>query len=327
MQAAREAARRMQCANQMKNIVLAIHNYHDVHQHIVPAIYPESASGNGLIYVNTTWYHRILPFVEMSSLYDQITALPDIWRKEIYRNVGSGKFPPEATARVPVYVCPSRGEQATQHFYLGPEYKDYTRFTRWLGCYAVNLGPTDYGQGDFNAVDSTAYSTNYRPAGQPFNIGWRGTSAGYASYSNVAPNLAYAFVSFAAVLDGLSNTLFLMEVTPSRFGSSSYADVQLARGCGVNTLFPPNNEIFIDNQQEEWEANDVGRNGKALCKAVGGGNNVTNLVRQYHSSRSYHSGGVNTALGDGSVRFISDTIARETWAKLGNGGDGGSIDL
>jgi len=70
IQAAREAARRTECSNNLKNIALALHNYHDTYKSL-----PISYSGNGQCNTNCTgysWIVGILPFIEYQSLYDQI---------------------------------------------------------------------------------------------------------------------------------------------------------------------------------------------------------------------------------------------------------------
>jgi len=67
VQAAREAARRMQCSNNLKQIALAMHNYHDVYKSLPPA-YTVDAQGNKL----HSWRTLLLPFLEQSALYEQI---------------------------------------------------------------------------------------------------------------------------------------------------------------------------------------------------------------------------------------------------------------
>ena len=67
VQAAREAARRMQCTNNLKQIGLAMHNYHDTYRSF-PIGHHFPGQGNG---TGWTWTYSILPFIEQSSLYGQ----------------------------------------------------------------------------------------------------------------------------------------------------------------------------------------------------------------------------------------------------------------
>jgi hypothetical protein len=93
VQAAREAARRMQCANNIKQIVLALHNYHDA-LGALPPLYSVDANGKPL----HSWRTMILPFIEQAALFDQI-RFNEPWDSE--HNKQFHNFV------VPVYRCPS----------------------------------------------------------------------------------------------------------------------------------------------------------------------------------------------------------------------------
>jgi len=93
VQAAREAARRSMCSNNLKQVALALHNYHDVYKSLPPA-YTVDEDGNKL----HSWRTLILPFVEQSPLYDQID-LDKPWDDPVNRAL--------ADVVIPVYSCPS----------------------------------------------------------------------------------------------------------------------------------------------------------------------------------------------------------------------------
>ena len=93
VQAAREAARRMQCANHIKQIVLAIHNYHDTYD-ALPPLYTVDTDGKPL----HSWRVLLLPFIEQTALYEMI-RLDEPWNSPHNRQFHS--------FRVPVYTCPS----------------------------------------------------------------------------------------------------------------------------------------------------------------------------------------------------------------------------
>ena len=93
VQAAREAARRMQCQNNLKQVALAMHNYHDTYKAFPPA-YTVDADGNKL----HSWRTLLLPFISNNSLYDQID-LNKPWNAPENQHIADTLFP--------VYTCPS----------------------------------------------------------------------------------------------------------------------------------------------------------------------------------------------------------------------------
>ena len=76
VQAAREAARRMQCTNNLKQLALALHSYHDTYKIFPPGQLNYLGMNNSLtapgMYLRQCWMHRILPFIEQGSYYDVI---------------------------------------------------------------------------------------------------------------------------------------------------------------------------------------------------------------------------------------------------------------
>ena len=309
VQAAREAARRMQCTSQMKNLVLAMHNYHDSTQMNVPA------GGGGASPYSLTWYHRILPYIEQQALYD---AIPQRnggmgWHDSIFFAPGGDatKEPPEANVKISIMWCPSMGFVKTQ----GTD--SNTQYTRNAGCYVVNMGPTNYGHMDYSAlgVIPTSFHT---ASGQPFSVGYyhEGWTAHYSDQR--------MYRSFSVASDGLSNTLFLSEVTPPDTGGSCYGDVQLSWGSGFTATFTPNNDSNGDYIADPYTLGSVGRSRKAFC------DDPPSREQWYWNhmrARSMHTGGVNTGMGDGSIHFVSDTIGAEIWARSSSGGDGASVSL
>ncbi len=96
VQAAREAARRMQCTNNEKQIILAMHNYHDAHNEL-PPIFTVDKDGNLL----HSWRVHLLPYIEQGELYDRI-RLDEPWDSEYNK-----QFHEQCPS---VYQCPSRGQ-------------------------------------------------------------------------------------------------------------------------------------------------------------------------------------------------------------------------
>ena len=297
VQAAREAARRMSCTNNLKNHGLAVHNYHDTHEVIVTYGLITNNSGH-----SPSWYWRILPFIEQAALWD---TFKEVWGTTPWdaqldapnntRIIESGVY----KAAVGVFRCPSY-TSTLQSSVPNPANIVYDR---QFGCYAANMGPTEYRQSDWTPY-FPADQTWWRPAGQPFSIN-------------------KSDISFGAVTDGLSNTMFLTEVTPpiSNLNDCSYGDIQLSNGAGITTRLMPNNIAELDYPYAVWDEGTVGRGGKAIASKS------PNWQSVYVAARSFHSGGVNVCIGDGSVRFVSDTITQSIWGPMGCGGDGLAVTL
>jgi len=107
VQQAREAARRSQCKNNLKQIGVAMHNYHDTHS-VFPYSYRtlDQTPGQppaGSTKCRDTWFHRILPFIEQSSLYHQYESITSNF-------VNSAPFHAVAAVHIPSLVCPSNDE-------------------------------------------------------------------------------------------------------------------------------------------------------------------------------------------------------------------------
>ena len=104
VQSAREAARRMQCVNNLKQITLALHNYHDAYKSFPPA-YTVDANGKPL----HSWRTLLLPYLEQAALYGQI-RLDEPWDSPNNQRV--------ANTVVPVFCCPSAGNQSPNTSYM-----------------------------------------------------------------------------------------------------------------------------------------------------------------------------------------------------------------
>lgn len=305
VQAAREAARRIQCTNNLKQIGLAVHNY-ESSVGVLPLGCVVTFDRSGTPFFNG-WgiTARILPFLEGGNAYNACNFnLPN----ETPQNDTSMRM------SIAAYHCPS----------------DYNNRVIFL----------DDGQPRNN--------TNYA-----FNRGdwyvWGGSSSAPAPNS---PFRANATVTLAGVNDGLSNTLFAAEVkthTPYLLNCSGLrfyplspqpmpgpndnpASIAQYNGCSGGTA-----ELRPDSGHSEWEDGNTSQAGfttawtpNKVTPGQFGGTVVpdTDLIaiREENggptfaaiTSRSYHPGGVNVLMGDGSARFIKDTISGPTWRALGS---------
>ena len=295
VQAAREAARRSQCTNNLKQLALAVHNYADTYKAFPPkkmGTAPGGMNGNagfgsGLM--------RLLPFYEQQALYDQ-------WSSP--QTLTSGTYP----AFGPVPWGPGQGDN----------YEIYDVQVATLLC------PSD-GNG-FNK-DASAYGRNNYvfSCGDSVNDG----NATYGNNNGSNPrgmfNNRTGRINFASVTDGTSNTLMLSEhlvSVNSKVVSQGVAvgvsGISTSPGTCYAQIDPNDSKVFSASSTTNWAGtrwahgsmSHIGFNAVLppngpSCAELTNDNSTGGMV---HPPTSNHPGGVNAAMGDASVRFISDTI-------------------
>ncbi len=181
VQAAREAARRSTCTNQLKQIALAIHNYHDTYKQLPPA----AAGGWG-----HTYHAYILPFVEQQAVHDLFYP----WSDSGYANSTSrptDRFTIVARTVIPGFKCPSDPMPQTRAL---NNVRD-----RGVGNYSACAG------GDLFESDNVADSSPY-PA-----VDVRNANGMMLPYMFTTSSRRRPCVRFAEVIDGLSNTVMVAE--------------------------------------------------------------------------------------------------------------------
>ncbi len=294
VQAAREAARRMSCSNNLKQIGLALHNYESATKSLPAAWSSSASSGNG-------WsaQARILPYIEAVALASAIDFSGGYSTATI---AVDGVNVPVASFRVPTYLCPSDPGDLPRLGASGPE--NY---------------PLSYG---YNAGVWFVYDANDGTIGE-------GTFG------------AGRYLKFRDCLDGLSNTLAFAEV---KAWAPYYRDAAHPGDLSQPTTEPEicglGGSFKADTGHTEWVDGRVHQSGftttfspnkKVLCTVSGiqydvdfnnfreGVTTATSPIPRTHAavtSRSYHTGGVDAALMDGSVRFITDSIDLSLWQGL-----------
>jgi prepilin-type N-terminal cleavage/methylation domain-containing protein len=303
VQAAREAARRMQCSNKMKQLGIAVHNYHDTHNIIPPSGFravlkgSDEGGANTLVAHRSVWGVSLLPFLEQNqtyNLYDPKYPLSD---------TASSQNRTLAMLRMSIYECPTDTGAGTEQLCFTedantdyPDFNQYTTSYRAVG--GANWDDPTYGSccwWDFNGWNS---ATQYR-----------GALHVHSSYQNTAtdPREGMKMIeSFASVTDGLSNVAFFVErhaVKNGRPGqpidlrrNTFWANVP--RNHMYNMV--PRSATFLGTEFETcWNTMNVtASSASSNCVA-------------HNASRSagtYHPNGMNVTLGDGTVRFITFTI-------------------
>jgi prepilin-type N-terminal cleavage/methylation domain-containing protein/prepilin-type processing-associated H-X9-DG protein len=292
VQAAREAARRSQCTNNLKQLGLAMHNYHDsvssfpigamgVRSLIAGGRYPDGTPvGNA----RRTWLPMLLPYIEQGVVANSYN-FSQIFNS--YLNTTA-----ELT-QISVLSCPSDPNQGSIE----------NSPPRYQHNYVVNWGNTTWQQ---NMTTTYNPTVGIYPPGTTNSVPFSG-----------APFTMDKSFGIQSITDGTSNTLLMAEV---KIGADITGGIQDHRGdiwnddwmCAMFTAFTPPNVSFSD-----YLGNDCNYPYQ---------NNPPCIVQvpYFIAARSYHPGGVNALMADGHVQFFKNTIAYTTWRMLGSS-QGGEV--
>jgi prepilin-type N-terminal cleavage/methylation domain-containing protein/prepilin-type processing-associated H-X9-DG protein len=288
VQAAREAARRSACTNNLKQYGLAIHNHHDSKQMIPPAAEVPGAApswNDGL-----GWHALILPYVEFAPLYSQINfTMAGAGAGDVRLQTIGGKE--LRNYQLPFARCPS-----------DPGVKDNGGWA--IGSYTGSLGSQATGSADGNCNQWQQFRE------QPHGNADHGNGGSFNEVSGVFSRVAYSpkGITFANVSDGLSKTIFvgetLIDCHDHGEGLWSWNGFNNAH---ASTVVPINNMTTCFNSQTEAQA---GGAQNPACWPKSNWNYSWGF-------RSRHPGGSSFLFGDGSVRFIPESIDHQTYQYLG----------
>jgi len=317
VQAAREAARRMQCMNNFKQYGLALHNHHDSRGTLPAALAP-----------NKSWYHcrlganwALSPFLECPQAYEYAEL-----------DIGPDRDP-LSTTKIPTLRCPSESSSAATSCGIGMENNIVVCWgdCYWIGFpYGLTQIPPWLSPGGGERADSTVWLNAAAPGYDKRGAFW---GCQWKTFTNITDGLSNTImvsescandVAWDAAGQNVSrkvkggvviatcndagelapNCMNLRDPSDRTMLSSSRPLGRTYRGCqgifdgrhwvsGFQTILPPNspNCFGPDAPQAPTypDANLLGTWG-------------------IMSTSSYHTGGVNVGLGDGSVRFVSETI-------------------
>ncbi|QDS91843.1 Type II secretion system protein G precursor [Roseimaritima multifibrata] len=306
VQAAREAARRMQCSNNLKQMGLAIHNHESTFKYmpawgkdIAAADYPSPPNPLGQNAAHGPLLH-LLPYLEQKSLYDLYDPKRS-YLDPINMPAPWGTLDPGAFTPVTAYLCPSTP---------GDPPGDY-------GTYFESIGLPG---GSFNAP-----RTDYSPI-----RGLHRTLAVCAGMPDVSTNNGMLgstdlerkwSIKMSEVTDGLSNTILFGEQAGRQKlyfrNKSTPGSTLLDGGLTLNSYYGDQN---IARQLRGYSGASIADPEQPGCSAI----NVYNLNGLY----AFHPGGVQVVLGDGSVRFVSETTSATVFGSLvtRDGGEVVSLD-
>ncbi len=304
VQSAREAARRMQCSNNLKQIGLATHNYIDIFKKFPVGNY-HSVFG--------TWLVHLLPFVEQQNMRNNYYGSADLENYPLAGiRYGNALNLPIVRTQVSVYTCPSDEITASPSVISGITFHNYV----------ANYGNTTRGR--LSPYGVTSAGTPNIFGGAPFIEFIAPNVRNLANYhvfihTNVS-QLKFS-TSLSEVTDGTSNTLAFSECLQGRGGDLSGFN-WWGGGCHFETLLAPNTaQPDVVEQSCATGAARNPRNPPCVVRVAASGNVVTSGA-ETHAARSRHIGGVQATMCDGSVRFVSNSIFLETWRAMGTAAGG-----
>lgn len=287
VQKVRESAARIKCANNVKQIGLAMHNYMDTHGTLPPnGLYPAGGPNN-------TWsaMARLLPFIEQENLHNAIDF-----------NRPYSQQPNVASMRIATYICPSDLNDHAKQNAAGVD-------VHWMLSYAVNQGRWLVFQVSPRQLSDGAFAPNrgFKPAdftdGMSNTIGLSEVKGFTSQVRNSGnPNLPGVPLPASPAEALAYGGTFRLES-----GHTEWVDGKVHE-TGFTTLFSPNTKMPYTDSGVVYDVDFL---------SASEGNAAGQTVYAAVNSRSYHANGVNALLMDGSVRFITNSIATETWRALG----------
>ena len=310
VQAAREAARRSQCTNNLKQIGLGLHNYHDVFRTFPSAVLPSGTNTNP--WHSYSVHTAILPFIEQRPLYDRIKTVSENFNRTSQDGLVT---PTVLRTRVDAYICPS-----------APPFPNTTE----LGTcsYPVSAGPnitwglsSDRQNGAFRLTMPTSMRDFTDGTANTILVGEQ--LFGDSDTANTPPLRVESDIARSVTWPHSNQSTTQGPITQAQL--DQYGQSCLSAGATnhiglmgrywvrpvlfytiFNTLAPPN-----------WKYPG--------CMA-GTGNHAGDSPGVY-PARSKHPGGANHAIADASVRFISETVEYQLYQGLGSRDGGESVQM
>jgi prepilin-type N-terminal cleavage/methylation domain-containing protein len=297
VQQVRSAARRIQCANNLKQIVLATHSYEGHHK-----FYPTTFNVRAGEITRGSWsvHRKLLSWIEQGNASRAINSDVD-WHQQ----VDSGM----PALRVPVYSCPS-------DYKAGLRFKDNRPYVHSTS-YGFNQGSWLIHDPVTDTPSDGAFRVNKATRHASFRDGLSNTLAvadvkSFTSYIRNATGFDGTFPSDPDFFQGMTGELKLGTGQSSNTGHTVWADGRVHH-TGFTTVFAPNTVVKFEHDGETY---DIDFNSQQE------GRDLTRPTYAAVTARSYHEGGLNAARMDGSVAFFSTHIELPIWRAMGTA-DGG----
>jgi prepilin-type N-terminal cleavage/methylation domain-containing protein/prepilin-type processing-associated H-X9-DG protein len=342
VQAAREAARRIQCTNNLKQLALAVMNYESANQ-CFPA-QSQNPALNTQVDLTVSWLPPLLQYTEAQPFFNAMNFSVDLM------GTGFGGYANSTctTAKLSLLQCPSESQWVPLRVWVGGVYYGMTNY---MGNYG-GPGPISLMSGTIIPANNWLIGTAPQPNG----------SAGLGLYNTSS----WGPVTIASITDGTSNTGLISErmlgqaTTPANIGSIGYPNVLrcaihsptgAAQGSGAAGALvmqqacanAPRTQVlrFCAGGGQMWASsfpswlminsyNHFGTPNQINCSnSLDTGDSSNSPWATYYITpmgsappNSFHPGGVNEAYADGSVKFIKNSVNPQAWWGLGSRNQG-----
>jgi len=297
VQSAREAARRSQCVNNLKQLGLAVQNYHDVNGCIAPSGQYNVGYNDplGRAPLNFSMKTRLLPFLEQTPIYNAINFSYSAY---VYAD-GTDANLTAASAQISSFLCPSDMAVGNAGGYsAGTNYPNSAGLNRYYNGWECD-GPAWYLGNDANLkrVQSIATVTDGTSNTAIFSEYVKGSGRGITNKSKNGRGMVYNGTSAVDAFDGQPDP--------------NYKHYQDCRTNGTTMIWDYKGERWIEHSSARGGVyHHINPPNQKSC-AFGSGNVTT--VDTNTAASSNHSGGVNVCMMDGSVKFVKDTVNIQTW--------------
>ncbi len=321
VQMVREAARRTSCANKIKQVTLAAHNFQSAHGHFpVNQVGPGMSNSNGTYSTGYySWMVPLLTFIEQDNLYNQFDLSINNGDGDDYKVSDTHPNALAVNTLVDTFLCPSDTPNLTNAVILGsanPAPSNYVGNSGWPS-YSTGVNGERATPGSFNGVIALVHPSA--------DIAWHGSGK----------------VGFDSIRDGSSNTAMISErlIQQGNSGAAISSGDRRLKSLHILERFETQESIIdqmTSSHTHVFESAHIGRSwssGWPLVAPIFLGVQTPNLeIGHYNTSvdegdfviapSSNHPGGVNLSMSDGSVRFVSDTVSKEVWWAVGSRNDG-----
>ena len=332
VQQAREAARKAQCQNNLKQLGLALHNYHDAHRTFPPGMISgavpivstwtngdpantvdpiEPQTNNRADAVNfslhgTSWMLHILPQIERGDLYQQWRFDRNVWWNGDKSDPGwiLAEIDPPAQTDIPAFYCPSRRSSMQSGDKFADLFRPDSQFPSPNGGWTA--GGNDYaGCAGSGIVFNPTTRAMFNMTGQ--------------QVTNIVNNLT-----------NVNTNLELLRVNQH---SSNVGIFGVNRGASIRDVTDGTSNVIMVSEAQRLNDRQSGSNLTISSDgwAWGGPSTILgtldgpNKGLHFESAGGEHTGIVLVALADGSVKICSESIDNLTWRRLGNMANGRPI--